>query len=151
MTVWYSSRMDRPSDTEQELCKMLADHMEAGFLENIIDMFRHDSSLYRLVGELITDERVRVRIGATALMEELKRLDSGNISSSFQSLLPLTIHTDPVVRGDVANLLGIIGGAEALSHLERLASDENPSVSMIAKEAIEEITRSDSNQCLPNS
>ncbi len=50
-----------------DLKTMLADYMENGLLDNIIDMFKHDQSLYAFVGDLITDERIRVRIGATAL------------------------------------------------------------------------------------
>ena len=60
------------SDKPADLVLLIADHMENGFLENIVDMFMHDSSLYKLTGSLIQDERVRVRIGITALMEELK-------------------------------------------------------------------------------
>jgi len=47
---------------QTDFLRMIADHMENGFLENIIDMFRHDTTLYSLVGELIQDERVRVRL-----------------------------------------------------------------------------------------
>ena len=51
---------------------MIADHMEAGFLENIIDMFKHDRSLFSHLGHLINDGRGRVRMGAVALAETLK-------------------------------------------------------------------------------
>ena len=114
--------------------------MENGFLENIIDMFRHDRALYPLIGSLIQDERVRVRVGITALMEELKKLDAENISRAvLPGLLPLLTHTEPVVRGDAANLLGIIGDRNALPALEKLLADENENVRLIATEAIEEI------------
>ena len=113
--------------------------METGFLENIIDMFRHDSTLYPLIGSLIQDERVRVRVGITALMEELKKLDADNISAALPDLLPLLSHTEPFVRGDAANLLGIIGDNRALPSLERLLEDENADVRLITHEAIEEI------------
>lgn len=126
---------------QTELRQMIADHMENGFLENIIDMFRHDSSLYSLVPGLILDERVRVRVGVTALMEELKRLDPGNVVLALGGLLPLLGHEDPVARGDAANLAGIIGDREALPYLERLLSDQNGNVRIIAKEAIEEIRK----------
>ena len=129
------------SDNPADLVQLIADHMENGFLENIIDMFRHDSSLYQLTGSLIQDERVRVRIGITALMEELKKLDAENISSAVPSLLPLLDHAEPFVRGDSANLIGIIGDRNTLSSLEKLLADENENVRLIAKEAIEEIKK----------
>ena len=131
--------MGRQDDSDQSLILLIADHMEDGFLENIIDMFRHDRSLYSLTGSLIQDERVRVRIGVTALMEELKKLDATNIFEAVSGLLPLLTHAEPVVRGDAANLLGIIGDKRALPLLEKLSGDENENVRLIAKEAIEEI------------
>ena len=118
---------------------MISDYMEHGFLDNIIDMFRHDSALYALVGELIRDERVRVRIGVTALLEELKRLDPHKVILAEENLLPLLGHADAVVRGDAANLLGIIGDTASLASLEQLLSDENENVRLIAYEAINEI------------
>jgi HEAT repeat protein len=118
---------------------MIADYMEKGFLENIIDMFIHDGSLYELIGELIQDERVRVRVGITALMEDLKVKDGGNIPRALSNLLPLLAHSDPVVRGDASNLTGIIGDERALPSLEKLRADENRNVRIIAEEAIEEI------------
>ncbi|MDH4232303.1 MAG: HEAT repeat domain-containing protein, partial [Nitrospirota bacterium] len=131
--------MDTKDSSDQSLITLIADYMENGFLENIIDMFRHDSSLYALIGSLIQDERVRVRIGITALVEELKKLDAENISAAVHSLLPLLSHTEPVVRGDAANLLGIIGGRKALLPLAKLLEDLDENVRLIAKEAIEEI------------
>ncbi len=132
-------RMAEDETTHMTMSSMIADYMEKGFLENIIDMFIHDSSLYSLVGELIRDERVRVRVGITALMEDLKVKDDANISLALSNLLPLVSHSDPVVRGDASNLLGIIGDERALPSLEKLLTDENPNVRMIAGEAIDEI------------
>lgn len=131
--------MDTKDSSDQALITLIADYMENGFLENIIDMFRHDRSLYSLTGSLIQDERVRVRIGVTALMEELKKLDAENIFAAVHGLLPLLAHSKPVVRGDAANLLGIIGDENVISPLENLSEDENENVRLIAKEAIAEI------------
>lgn len=131
--------MHRNRNSEGDLTSMIADYMEKGFLENIIDMFRHDSNLYSLIGELIQDERVRVRIGITALIEELKKVDNDNIVRAAESLLPLLDYQDPTVRGDAANLLGLIADRASLPYLEKAMLDKNPDVRMLAKEAIEEI------------
>jgi HEAT repeat protein len=125
-----------------DMSSMIADYMEEGFLENIIDMFKHDSALYALIGTLIQDERVRVRIGVTALVEELKTTDGENLSQALPGLLPLLDHKDPVVRGDVSNLIGIIGEKEGVPFLEKLLADEDPNVRLISREAIEEMKRS---------
>jgi HEAT repeat protein len=127
--------------TGSDISTMIADYMEKGFLENIIDMFAHDSSLYALIGDLIRDERVRVRIGATALLEELKVKDAQHIPLALPCLLPLVDHGDPVVRGDVSNLIGIIGDERAIPFIEKLLADENPDVRLVTREAIAGIRR----------
>ncbi len=131
--------MDKNKIPGTDLQAMISDYMENGFLDNIIDMFRHDSSLYSLVGVLIRDERVRVRIGTTAMMEELSRTDGAAVSAALPDILPLLEHENPVVRGDAANLLGIIGDKSAVPFLEKLLDDKNQNVRTLAGEAIEEI------------
>jgi ABC-type cobalamin transport system ATPase subunit len=56
---------------DTEMKNMLIEYMEKGFLENIIAMFRQDDSLYRFIADMLGDENLRVRLGATALVEEL--------------------------------------------------------------------------------
>jgi HEAT repeat protein len=118
---------------------MIADYMEKGFLENIIDLFKHDKSLYPLIGELMTDERMRVRLGMSALVETLAKDDPGNIAHSIPSIAALLKDHSPTIRGDAAYLLGIIGQQEAIPLLRGVLEDENGSVREIAREAIEEI------------
>ncbi|MHB8883353.1 MAG: HEAT repeat domain-containing protein [Thermodesulfovibrionales bacterium] len=125
--------------SSDELGKMLADYMENGFLDNIIDMFRHDRSLYPLVADLIRDERIRVRIGTTALLEELSRIDRANIAEAVPNILPLLEAADPVVRGDAVNLLGIIGHRTAVPFLEKMLHDEDKNVRILAQEALKDI------------
>ena len=118
---------------------MIADYMEKGFLGNIIDMFKHDKSLYPLVGELMRDERMRVRLGISALVETLVREDTDNIARSIQSIAVLLKDQSPTIRGDAAYLLGVIGQREVIPFLAEAADDDNPGVREIAREAIEEI------------
>jgi HEAT repeat protein len=122
-----------------DIRSMIADYMEKGFLENIIDMFRHDKGLYPLIGGLMTDERMRVRLGMTALVETLAKEDPDNISSSVTSISALLREQNPTTRGDAAYLLGIIGHSDALPYLEDISQDENVQVREIVREAIEEI------------
>ncbi len=124
---------------QTDLRQLIADHMENGFLENIIDMFRHDSALYDLIGDLIQDERVRVRLGTTALIEEMRRSDPDRVGRALKNLLPLLQHEDAVVRGDAANLAGIIGDPGALPLLRRLLRDDDRNVQLIAEDAVRDI------------
>lgn len=131
--------IDHDNNTNNEIGSMIADYMEKGFLENIIDMFKHDASLYGLIGKLIQDERLHVRVGITALMEEMKKGGDMNMLKALPELLPLLQHNNPVVRGDAANLMGIISDRNAAPFLKKLLADENLDVRTIAEEAIEEI------------
>ncbi len=133
--------MKKNRDINSDIKSMIADYMEKGFLENIIDMFRHDGKLYSLIGDLIQDKRVRVRIGITAMLEQLGTLDRPNIAKAVPNILPLVSHENPVVRGDASNLLGIIGDSKAVPFLEKALSDENPDVRLIAREAIDDIKK----------
>lgn len=122
-----------------DLKTMLADYMENGLLDNIIDMFKHDQRLYAYIGDLITDERMRVRIGATALVESLRKEDPENVKKAIPHLLPLLKADAPVIRGDAAYLLGVIGHRDVVPFLSEIINDADTNVRMIAEEAIEDI------------
>lgn len=121
-----------------ETRRMIADYMESGFLENILDMFRHDGSLYALVPALMADERSRVRIGATALVDELKGHYPEQTAALAAGLAPLLGHENPTLRADAAYLMEIIGNPGAVPHLEAaLMGDQSPAVRQVVEEAIE--------------
>ncbi len=131
--------MDQSKAEDFDLKKMIADYMEGGMLDNIADMYKHDQALYAYIGDFMRDERMRVRIGVTALIEILKKEDPEHIHKAIPSVLPLLKDQNPVVRGDAANLLGIIGERESLPFLEEMLSDEDQNVRTIVKESIDEI------------
>jgi hypothetical protein len=120
-----------------QMKKMLADYMEKGFLENIIAMFKQDKTLFPLIGELIADERSRVRLGAVALVENLKITDFDNILSAIPGIAGPLKSPNPTIRGDSAYLLGIIGHKDALPFLLDASNDENELVREIAEESID--------------
>ena len=138
--------MERTGTETSDMNKMIADYMENGCLDNIIDMFKHDKSLYGCVRDLMTDERMRVRIGVIALLETLKKEDPENVKKAIPSILPLLKDQNPVARGDAAYLLGLIGNEDTIPFLEEIIDDEDVNVRMISEEAISDI-RSDSKSC----
>ncbi len=121
------------------LKKMLADYMENGFLENIVDMFKHDKTLYKYVGDLLIDERMRVRIGVAALLETLKNEDPENVTRAIPYITPVLKNKNPVYRGDAIYVLGLIGNQEVIPILKQVTADEDKYVRQIAEETIEEI------------
>ena len=113
--------------------------MEGGMLDNIIDMFRHDKDLYSIVTDLLTDERMRVRIGVTALLETLIHEDTENVKKTVPQVVSLLKNENPVIRGDAANILGIIGDADVIPFLREMSADENENVRIISRESAEDI------------
>jgi HEAT repeat protein len=85
------------------------------------------------------DERVRVRLGISALVETLAKERTDTISIAIPGIAALLKNENPTVRGDAAYLLGIIGHREAIPLLGDALEDENSSVREIAREAIDEI------------
>ncbi len=132
--------MEDEEDTESTL-KMLADYMENGFLENIIDMFKHDTSYFPLIGRMLGDERMGVRIGTIALVESLKAERIENIQLAVPGIAQLLADESPTIRGDAAYLLGIIGHKNALPFLSNTSEDESELVREAVQEAIEDIIK----------
>ncbi|MCL4456800.1 MAG: HEAT repeat domain-containing protein [Nitrospirae bacterium] len=124
---------------DEELKSMILDHMEKGFLENIIDMFKHDESLFPLIIDMLKDERMRVRLGATALVEEMVKLKPESFVNLIPAIAALLKDENSNVRGDGANILGIIGHKDALPFLADVENDADRDVREIAQEAIENI------------
>ncbi len=123
------------------MLKMIADHMENGFLDNIVDMFKHDKSLYPLIGELLGDERSRVRIGVVALVETLQEEDNEHVITAIPNIAKLLKDSNPTIRGDAAYLLGIIGHKNALKYLNDAVFDHNELVRETVLEAIAELEK----------
>lgn len=121
--------------THKELRTMLLDYMEKGFLENIIDMFKHDESLYPLIIDMILDERIRVRLGAIALVEELVLFKKEYLIKLIPQIAELLNNLNPTIRGDAAYVLGIINHKDALPFLLNALEDEDLNVREIVRES----------------
>jgi len=135
--------MIQPINTQspEEFIEMIAGYMEKGFLDNIIDMFKHDDSLFYLIPRFIIDERLRVRIGVIALVESLYEIGFLKIKDTADAIVPLLKHSNSFVRGDSAYCLGVIGGSEHIAYLKELYDSQSPDVIESAKDAVIEITQ----------
>jgi len=133
--------MDNQQSIESTI-KMIADYMEKGYLENIIDMFKLDQSYYPYIGIIMSDERMGVRIGTVALVETLVDVENNKLHVSIPGIASLLNDPNVTIRGDAAHLLGIIGHRDALPYLENALHDEHEMVRENVNEAIEEIKSS---------
>ena len=125
---------------DDETQALLIEHMGRGFLENIIALFRKEPELMRFIPAMIADEQVAVRLGTTALVEELATPEHRNeLRAAVPGLIGLLGNENPTVRGDAANLLGLIGDPAAAASLRRLLEDPNAAVREIAGDALRDI------------
>ena len=124
------------NDYNIDLLKIIGDFLELGHVENIVAMFKQDTSLYSLTGDLIRDERFSVRLGTAVLFEELVTMRPDETSLAIPFLLPLLQEENPLLRGEAATILGIIGSPDALQHMRQLANDHDPKVLEIISDII---------------
>ena len=115
-------------DNNADLLHVIADFLELGHVENIVAMFKQDTKLYNLAGALIKDERFTVRLGTAVLFEELAEMRPNDIKLAIPALLPLLQEENPLLRGEAATILGIIGSPAVLKDLELLTADPDPQV-----------------------
>ncbi|MBI4710651.1 MAG: HEAT repeat domain-containing protein [Nitrospirae bacterium] len=117
-----------------ETKEMIADFMENGFLNDIIDMFKNNRKLFAFLGDLIADERGRVRIGTVALVEDLRETYPEELAGAIHGIAKSLKAANPIVRADTAYLLGVINNEDALPYLSKALNDENA----LVREAVEE-------------
>ena len=128
---------------DDEMRAMLIEYMGKGFLENIISLMRQDLSMARFIPDLMGDEVLMVRLGATALVEELVKDNRQALVAAVPGLITLLRHENPTIRGDAANVLGIIGDRTTRQYLLALQQDPNAAVREIAADALIELDRGD--------
>lgn len=126
---------------DTEMRAMLIEYMGNGFLENIIAMYRQDSSLYRFIPDLLGDDNLRVRLGATALVEELVAEHPKEFKTAVPGIIELLNHENPTIRGDAASVLGIIKDVSAVEALRTCLKDIHPGVREVARDALAEMER----------
>ena len=114
----------------------VAEFLGRGLLDVLVDLFKSDPALYALLGELLASPEMGVRLGTSALVEELAVSDPDRRPLAASALAPLLGGDDPVRRGDAAWLLGFVGGEAELAALEAIAvQDPNADVREAAAEA----------------
>jgi hypothetical protein len=126
---------------DTEMRAMLIEYMEKGFLENIIAMIRQDSSLYRFIPDMLGDEHLRVRLGATALVEELVGGHAAELRAAVPGVIGLLKHENPTIRGDAASVLGIMKDPSSRDALRACLHDSHPGVREIAQDALSAMER----------
>ncbi len=119
-----------------ELKAMIIDYMAKGFLDNIIDMFRSDESLFEFIPAMLSDENLRVRLGTAALVESLAKDKQNELAGIIGPLADMLKSLQPQLRGDAAYILSLIKHPDSLINLKFALDDPDPQVRSIAEEAV---------------
>ncbi len=124
---------------DEEMRDMLVEYMGKGFLENIVSLFKQEPALARFIPDMIGQENLGVRLGTTALVEELAAGHTHALRDAVPGLIELLKNANPTVRGDAASLLGTIRDASSRDAVEALLKDGNAAVRDVARIALDEI------------
>jgi HEAT repeat protein len=123
---------------DDEMLTMLIEYMEKGFLENIIALFKQEPEFAKFIPDMLRQENVGVRLGTTALVEELAGAYDQILLRAVPGLIGLLEHENPTVRGDAAYVLGVMRAPAAREPLALLKDDDNRAVREIAADALKE-------------
>jgi len=126
---------------DDEMRDMLIDYMGRGFLDNIIALCKQEPSTCRFIPDMVEAENIRVRLGATALVEELLPRYNRELRIAVPGLVKLLNHVSPTVRGDAASLLGTIKDESAAIALQACLQDPHPGVREAARDALADLAR----------
>ncbi len=129
---------------EKEFTKLIADDLESGALEKVIELFRYNKTLFLVVGNLLRDDRMKVRLGANMLIDELREEKPDDVKLALPGVLHLLQDQNPTIRGDAADMLGMIGSVEHIGLLQELLREDNHQIVEIATDAIDLINESNS-------
>ncbi len=127
--------------TDAEMRSMLIEYMGKGFLDNIIAMMKQDHAVCRFIPDLLGDDSMHVRLGATALIEELADEHCAGLKMAVPGIIALLGHENPTIRGDAANALGIIKDGSAIAALRTSLQDSHTRVREAAQDALAEMER----------
>jgi hypothetical protein len=130
--------MSQTEPSDKEMVTVISDFLEQGLADNIVSMFKAESTYYHLIGEVLRDERFAVRMGVLLVFEELVAAGVKNVERAVPFMKELISKETPAyVRGEAVTILGVIGTEESLGLIAPLVDDDDPQVSEIARDFID--------------
>ncbi len=123
---------------DEELLAVMADFLEMGHVENIVAMYKQEPRYYEWTGQLLTDERFAVRLGVSVLFEYLIEQRPEEVRLAIPSLTEQLENSESWVRGEAVNVLGIIGGEDALTLVKKMVRDPDDQVAEVARDILKD-------------
>ncbi len=129
-------QQEKADVSDEELLKVIADFLEMGHVQNIVEMFKQDIRYYEWVGTLLTDERFAVRLGVSVLFEYLIEDRPQETPLAIPSLAKVLQHKTVWVRGEALSILAIIGSPDALAAIKTLKNDPAPEIADLVRDIL---------------
>ena len=129
-------QQEKADVSDEELLKVIADFLEMGHVQNIVEMFKQDIRYYEWVGTLLTDERFAVRLGVSVLFEYLIEDRPQETTLAIPSLAKVLQHNTVWVRGEALSILAIIGSPDALAAIKTLKNDPAPEIADLVRDIL---------------
>ncbi len=123
----------------KEFTTLLSADLENGEVDKVVSLFQYNKALYPVIGELMKLGTLFVRLGVNMLIEDLLEIKPDEVKLAIPYLVPLLKNENPTIRGDVADLIGMIGDKEQIDDLSPLLQDPNSQVVEVVQEAIDDI------------
>jgi hypothetical protein len=114
----------------------LEELLSSGNLDKPLQQVRSDPATMDALLALFTDPDtgLNIRIGISAIMEELQGTDT--LGAIVDRLGELTRHEDARIRGDACHYLALSGDPAATAFIKPLLEDEDENVREVARESL---------------
>ena len=123
--------------TDTGLTTWLEELLSSGNINKPLERVRSEPAMMDALLELFADPdtELNIRIGISAIMEDLQGTDT--LNAIIKPLGKLTQHDDARVRGDACHYLSLSGNPDASTYIKPLLDDKDASVREIARESLE--------------
>lgn len=128
--------------------ELIANMLEKGMLENVIDIAGREG-LEETLAELVSNSRMRVRMGAVAALEDLHSVDPEKIKKAIPILLEKLKTGEENIRGDVIYALEKIADGDVIEELEEELKNSEGNIKDALEDAISSIKKRNNSQSPP--
>ena len=133
------------SEDIKEFVTLLSGDLENGNVDKVVGLFQYNNTLYATIGKMLKSGSMLVRLGINMLLEDLLELKPDEVKLAIPYILPLLQDENPTIRGDAADLIGMIGGDDEIKQLNPLLNDPHSQVVEIVEEAISALEEREGN------
>ena len=123
--------------TDTGLTTWLEELLSSGNISKPLERVRSEPAMMDALLQLFADPdtELNIRIGISAIMEDLQGTDT--LNAIIKPLGKLTQHDDARVRGDACHYLSLSGNPDAGTYIKPLLDDKDAGVREIARESLE--------------